>query len=159
MESSNQPRRSGKTSAGSNTTTIMSVLADIYISRDEAVRYDTSPAQFTERVQYIGITPLEVSMLLSILQGTEWDVALLDEFPCLLQIDGGERLMHKFPAEMVSELSKLSPDRAATVTAGWAATEELNCNLEEIRPAVDDMVRLAVRALETGSSMFLWNSV
>ena len=144
----------------SNHTTIMSVLADIYISRDdEAVKYDTTPDQFTDRAQYKGMTPLEVSMLWSIMQGTEWDVALMDEFPCLLQIGGGEHLIHKFPAEMVSELSKLSPDRAATVSAAWAATEELRCSPEDIRPTVDDMVRLAGRALESGRSMFLWNCV
>jgi hypothetical protein len=143
-----------------NHTTIMSVLADIYISRDdEAVKYDTTPDLFTERAQYEGMTPLEVSMFWSIMRGTEWDVALMDEFPCLLQIDGGERLIHKFPAEMVAELSKLSPERAATVTAAWAATEELSCTPEDIRPTVDDLVRLAGRALESGRSMFLWNCV
>jgi len=144
----------------SNHTTIMSVLADIYISpEDEAVNYDTAPDQFTERAQYKGMTPLEISMLWSIMQGVEWDVALMDEFPCLLQIDGGERLVHKFPAEMVAELAKLSPERAATVTAAWAATEELSCSPEDIRPTVDDLVRLAGRAIESGRSMFLWNCV
>jgi len=138
----------------------MSILADIYISRDdEALKYDTTPEQFTDRAQYKGMTPLEVSMLWSIMQGIEWDVALMDEFPCLLQLQGGERLIHKFPAEMVSALSKLSSDRAGTVTAAWAATEQLSCSPDDIRPAIDDMVRLAGRALDSGKSMFLWNCV
>lgn len=138
----------------------MGILADIYISRDdEAVRYDTTPDRFTERTQYKGMTPLEVSMLWSIMRGGEWDVALMDEFPCLLQIDGGERLIHKFPSDMLAELSKLSPERVAAVTAAWAATEELSCSPEDIRPIVGDLVRLAGRAIESGRSMFLWNCV
>jgi hypothetical protein len=144
----------------SNETTIMSVLADIYISPDdEAVKYDTAPDQFTDRAQYKGMTPLELSMLWCIMRDIEWDAASMDEFACLLQIDGGERLIHKFPEAMVAGLSKLSPERTGAVTVAWAATEELNCSPEDIRPTVDDMVRLAGRAIETGRSMFLWNCV
>ena len=138
----------------------MSVLADIYISRDaDAVKYDTAPDQFADRAQYKGFSPLEFSILWSIIQGVEWDVAMMDKFPCLLEIDGGERLVHRFPAAMVSELASLSPDRVASVTSAWAATEELNCNPENIRPVVDDLVRLSRRAGETSQSVHLWNCV
>ena len=136
----------------------MSLLADIYISRDdEAVSYDTTPDQFADRAQYKGFTPF--SMLWSIMRGVEWDVALTDEFPCLLQIDGGERLIHRLPSAMVTELAALSPDRVASVTTAWAATEELSCSPEDIRPVIDDLVRLARRATETGRSLHLWNCV
>lgn len=138
----------------------MSLLADIYISPDdEAVKYDTTPDQFADRAQYKGFTPLELSMLWSIMRGVEWDVAMMDEFPCLLQIDGGERLIHRLPSAMVTELAALSPDRVASVTAAWAATEELSCSPEDIRPVVDDLVRLARRATETSRSLHLWNCV
>ncbi len=67
----------------------MSTLAEIYVSRDsEALTYDTSPDQFTDRAQYKGFTPLELSILWSIMRGEEWDMALMDKFPCLLQQDG-----------------------------------------------------------------------
>lgn len=138
----------------------MSLLADIYISRDEeAVKYDTTPGQFAERAQHKGFTPLELSMLWSIICGVEWNVALMDEFPCLLQIDEGERLIHRLPPAMVTELTNLSPDRVATVTSAWASTEELSCNSEDIRPVVDNLVRLAHRATATSRSLHLWNCV
>jgi hypothetical protein len=138
----------------------MSVLADIYISRDDdAVKYDTAPDQFADRAQYKGFTPLELSLLWSIMRGVEGDVATMDEFSCLLQIDGGERLVHRLPAAMVSELAALPPDRVASVTAAWAATEELSCSPEDIRPVVDDLVRLSRRAVETSQSVHLWNCV
>ena len=89
----------------------MANLADIYISRDdEAVRYDTAPDQFAERAQYKNFTPLELSALWAIMRDTEWDVSSRDEFPCLLQEDDGERLIHGFPAAMLSDLSKLTPE-------------------------------------------------
>src|SRR5688572_20035623 len=128
----------------------MSLLADIYISRDdEAVGYDTTPDQFVDRAQYKGFTPLELSVLWSIMRGVEWDVAMMKEFTCLLQIDGGERLIHRLPSAMISELAALSPDRVASVTSAWAATEELSCSPEDIRPVVDDLVRMARHATET----------
>src|SRR5882724_7917714 len=105
----------------------MGVLADIYISRDdEAVRYDTTPDQFAERAQYKNFTPLELSTLWAIMRGIEWDVDSMDEFPCLLQQDGGERLIHRLPAAMIVDLSRLAPDEIAEVTPKWASTEELD---------------------------------
>ncbi len=100
--------------------------ADIYVSRDEeAVRYDTAPDQFADRAQYKGFTLLELSILWSVMRGIEWDEASLDEFACLLEKDGGEHLIHRLPAEMVAELSKLTPDQIAVVSPKWAAIEEL----------------------------------
>jgi len=138
----------------------MSVFAEIYISRDdEAVRYGTTPDQFIDRAQYKGFTPLELSILWSIMRGVEWDVDMMDEFPCLLQVDGGERLIHRLPSAMVTDLAGLSPDRVASVTSAWAATEELSCSPADIRPVVDDLARLARRATETSCSLHLWNCV
>src|SRR5258706_11984925 len=138
----------------------MSVLADIYISRDdEAVRYDTTPDQFADRAQYKSITPLELSMLWAIMRGIEWDVDSMNEFPCLLQQDGGERLIHQLPAAMIADLSKLTAEQIAIVTPKWAATEELGWPPDETRPVVEDLVRLARRAAESGRSGFLWNCV
>ena len=134
--------------------------ADIYVSRDEeVVRYDTAPDQFADRAQYKGFTLLELSILWSILRGIEWDEALLDEFPCLLEKDGGEHLIHRLPAEMVAELSKLTPDQTAVVSPKWAAIEELAWPPDEARPVVEGLVRLARQAVESGRSVYLWNLV
>src|SRR5436309_5103466 len=138
----------------------MSILADIYISHDdEAVRYDTTPDQFAERAQYKNFTPLELSTLWAIMRGIEWDVASMDNFPCLLQQDGGERLIHRLPATMIADLSRLTADQIAVVTPRWAATEELGWPPDETLPVVEDLVRLARRAAEIGRSVYLWNCV
>ncbi|MFN0051872.1 MAG: hypothetical protein ACKV0T_06755 [Planctomycetales bacterium] len=138
----------------------MSILADIYISGDDdAVKYDTAPDQFADSAHYKGVTPLELSMLWSILRGIEWDVALLDEFPSLLQDESRGRYIHRLPPALVSELATLAPDRMAAVTSAWAATEELSCSPDEIQPVVDDLMRLSRRSLETSQSVYVWNGV
>ena len=138
----------------------MGVLADMYVSRDdEAVRYDSTPDGFAERAQYKNFTPLELSMLWAIMRGIEWDVALMDEFPCLLQQEGGERLIHRLPAAMVTDLSKLAPEQIAAVTPKWAATQELGWPPEETRPVIEDLARLARQASDSGRSLYLWNCV
>ena len=138
----------------------MSILADIYISHDdEAVRYDTTPDQFAERAQYKNLTPLEPSTLWAIMRGIEWDVASMDNFPCLLQQDGGERLIHRLPATMIADLSRLAPNEIAVVAPKWASTEELGWPPDEARPVVEDLARLARLACDSGRSVYLWNCV
>jgi hypothetical protein len=138
----------------------MGLLADIYVSTDaEAVNYDTKPDQFEQRAQYKGFTPLELSILWSIMRGIEWDVASMDEFPCLLERDGGERLIHRLPAQMVAELSRLTPEQIAAVSPQWAAIEELGWPPDEGQMVVEDLVRLARQAVESSRGVYLWNCV
>src|SRR5260221_6573907 len=100
----------------------MSVLADIYISSDdETIRYDSAPDQFADRAQYNGITPLELSTLWAIVRGIEWEVASMEDFQCLLQQDGGERLIHRLPGAMIADMSGLTSDQIVVVTPKWAA--------------------------------------
>jgi hypothetical protein len=138
----------------------MRVLADIYIARDdEAVLYDRTPDIFADRAECKGITPLELSMLWAIMRGIEWDVALMNEFPCILQQDGGQRFIHRLPAAMGTELAQLAPDPISVLAPKWAAIEELGWPPDAIRPVIGDLVSLARRAGESGRSVYLWNLV
>src|SRR4051794_1072014 len=129
----------------------MGLLADIYISTDgNAVKYDTSPKDFPDRAERKGLTALELSTLWSILQGIEWDVDSMDEFACLLELDRGERLIHRLPATMVADLAKLTPDRIAAAAPQWTVTEELGWKPDEARLAIEDLARLARQAIERG---------
>jgi hypothetical protein len=138
----------------------MSVLADIFVSRPgEAASYDRSPDEFADRAQCRRITVLELSTLWALLRGVEWDVASLDEFPCLLVEDDGERLVHELPSDMVADLARLGPDQIAVVTLEWGATEELGWSLDEARPVVESLVRLARLAAESAWGVYIWNCV
>ena len=139
----------------------MSLLADIYISRDdaEAVRYDTDPATFGDREQFKSITILEISTLWSLMRGIEWDANLLDQFPCVLEIHNGERLIHRLPQEMAANLASLTPEEAFTAASKWAVTEELACEPGEVQPIIDGLVRLARKSSATGQRIYFWNCV
>lgn len=138
----------------------MGILADIYISRDgEETEYDKKPDQFTDRAQYKGITPLELSTLWAIMRGAKWDVGLMREFPCLFEKDGGERLIHRIPVKLVDELCRLTPEQIEDLSTKWAATDEISCPPNDIRPVVEDLARLSRRATESGRGLYLWNCV
>jgi hypothetical protein len=139
----------------------MGVLSDIYISRDndEAVEYDAAPNKFSERAQFTGLLPPELSTLWAIVRGIDYDFKMFCDFPCLLEKDGGERLIHSFPAAMVTALGQLTPDQIQAATVKWAATEELSCSPADIQPVVEAMVRLARLATTSGRNLYLWNCV
>jgi hypothetical protein len=138
----------------------MSLLAHIYVAHDEeAVSYDTTPDQFTDRAHYEGFTVGELSILWSIMRDVEWDVSVLVDFPRLPQVEG-RRQIFRLPTAMATELAALSTDRVASVSSAWAATEELlGWPPETAGKLVGDMVYLARRATETGRSLYLWNCI
>lgn len=138
----------------------MSLVADIYVSRDdEAARYDTNPTEFADRAEFSSFTSLELSTLWAILRQTEWTVEMMSAFSSVLVVDDGERLIERFPAELVSALADLPADRLVSVTKQWAETEEINCSPEDIQPVVQGLTRLAGIARGSGQNLYIWNSV
>jgi hypothetical protein len=134
------------------------VLADFYVSReDEALRYNDSPDEFRERAQYKRITPLELSTLWAIIRRSEWDVALMDEFPCLHQEDDGSRRIHRLPAAMLVDLAGMSSEEITIAAQRWAATEEMRWPSTAAHEVICDIERLALSASESGRSVYLWN--
>src|SRR6185503_18948804 len=125
----------------------MALLADFYVSTDaNALTYDLEQTvPDIDRAQHTSITPLELSTLLAIMQGQEWDVDMMDEFTCLIERDGGERLIHRLPAALVSQLASVDQIELQRTIAAWAQTEELECKPSEIQPVVEDLVRLSRR--------------
>ena len=137
----------------------MGLIADFYIATEaDAPSYDASQSlPAVDRAEYTGITPLELSTLLAICQGRDWDVDMMDEFECVLERNGGERLIHRIPAALTSVLAAADQAVLRAATAAWAKTDELDCSPADVQPIVDDLVRLSRRAIETGKSLYLWN--
>ncbi len=138
----------------------MGLLSDIYISQDaDASAYDVSPENFPLRVEYKGITPLELTTLWAIIRGIPWDVAMMDELPCILQEEGGERLIHRFPNGFVTNLADLTPEQLGEISSKWAATDELQCEAEDVRDVIENLMKMARQTLARGEALFLWNCV
>jgi hypothetical protein len=139
----------------------MALLADLYISTPaQAVGYDTNQsAPQEDRAQYKSFSPLELSILQSLLEGREWDVSLMDAFTCILERDGGERLIHQLPDGFRERLASLDDGAVTAASEAWAKTEELACAPAEVRPVIADLRCLALRARSSGRAVFLWNCV
>ena len=136
----------------------MSVLTDFYLADPaQAKDYDVDQQCLeVDRAQYKGMTPLELSTLSAIIQKKEWDVAMMDEFPEVLIVDGGERLIYEIPSVAIERFAILSEDEIGSAAAAWSKTEELACEAEDIQPVIEEIVRLSKRGLETKRSLYLW---
>jgi hypothetical protein len=139
----------------------MAILADLYISTPaQAAGYDTNQsAPGEDRAQYKSFTPLELSILQSLIEGREWDVSMMDSFTCILEKDGGERLIHQLPDGFLECLASLDEDAVTAASEAWAKTEELACAPADVRPVIADLRRLAQQARSSGRAVFLWNCV
>ena len=139
----------------------MGVLADIYVSRDdkEAITYDTTPDAFVDRRQFGNFTMLELSILWAIMRRVEWHVAMLDEFPELLEQDGGERSINRLPKVMTESLARMAPEEILAFSMKWAATDELRCQPGDVQPIIEGLVQLSSVASARSGSVYLWNCV
>jgi hypothetical protein len=136
----------------------MSVLTDFYLADPQYAKDYDDDQQCAEidRAQYKGITPLEVSKLLAIVQTKAWAISMMDEFPQVLIVDGGERLIFEIPKPIMERFAALTAAEICSATAAWAKTEELACEAEDVQPVVEEIVRLSKRGLETKRSLYLW---
>jgi hypothetical protein len=137
----------------------MAILAEIYTSPDDqdALKYDATPDAFADRKQYRDFTALELSTLWAIMQGTEWDVDLMEEFPELLGLDDGERFVHRLPKGMIEALARMTREGILASSAKWAATDELRCQPSDIQPIIEDLILLSQEASAKDKCVYLWN--
>ena len=136
----------------------MSVLSDLYLAEPRhAKAYDfNQKCPEIDRAQYKGMTPLELSTLWAITLKKEWDVAMMDEFPEILVVDGGQRLIYQVPAAAVEHFATLPESEIASAAVAWAQSEELACEAGDVQPVIEAIVRLSKRGLETNRQLYLW---
>lgn len=154
-------RCTGRNVRGSTEGSDMGVLADIFVSSpDRAADYDADPKPFqNESASWKQFTELELSILWALLQGREWDVEMLDRFDKILEKDGGERMVTRLPDEMLRDVLAADDTRRDRALSEWAASDELSCDVADVRPFWDDLGRLANVAVNSGRGVFLWNCV
>ena len=136
----------------------MGVIADFIIATEpEALEYSRSRTGIptSDLLGAKGITCVQLSTLLAILNGKQWQEDLLDLFPLV----GGE-------ASGLTRVGDLLLDRLTDfdydldkVATDWAATEEMQWEAEEARGLIDDLAQFAVRAKILKKPVFLWNCV
>jgi hypothetical protein len=141
------------------------MLSDFFVATPaEALRYanridEADDGEEIERLlqpaQYKGITGLEIGTLWAILEGREWDAEKhMPADVCLAE--DGEIWLHRFPAELSQLLAHLDGAALKVTMAAWAATEELDCSPEDLKPVLEDLRSLARQAGDNGKSVYLW---
>lgn len=140
----------------------MGILSDFFIADDSSTpKYDCGP-QFPaeDRCQLKYITPLEAAGILSVLRGGGDRIAMLDEFPSLTPEDADE-WTQRVPVDMTSSLAALDDSQMPDVAQRCAdlTAEELGWSSGDFEEVLEQLRALARRALETGRSMYLWNSL
>jgi hypothetical protein len=136
----------------------MSVLSDFYLAEAQhAKSYDVNQqCAEIDRAQCKGMTPFELSLLWAITQKEEWDVAMMDQFPEVLIVDGGQRLIFQVPGAAVEDFARLAEAEIGPAAAAWSQTEELACEAGDVQPVIEEIVRLSRRGLETNRNLYLW---
>jgi hypothetical protein len=135
----------------------MSVIADFIIATEpEAFEYSRSQTGIaaSDLVEAKGITCVELTTLLTLLNGKEWHEDLLDLFPPVGESSGLTRVHD----QLLSRLTDFDYD-LDQVAADWAATEEMQWETEEARTLIDELAQQAVRAKSVGKPVYLWNCV
>jgi len=134
----------------------MGVIADFIIATEsEALEYSRSQSgiRSSELLEAKGITCVELSTLLALLDGKEWQDGLLDLFPPVGEESSG---LTRISDRLLGRLTDFDYDLNRVAT-DWAATEEMQWEAEEARGLIDDLAQLAVRARSVGKPVYLWN--
>lgn len=141
----------------------MGILSEFFVAApDDAPLYEelslqkSFPADRFPRVQWKGLTSLELETLWAIADDRPWSPET-----CTLEPIGepDERWLFRFPDAFVARLASLTQEQFARAVDAWSKTEELACDAREIEPVLASLVTLARTAKESGRGMFLWGSV
>ena len=142
----------------------MSLLSDFYVvSPAQAARYDADHnLSGTERAEFKGLTYEDCANLWAVLQSVDPTPAHSDAFESVLVVDGGQRLINRFPSEFVGLLASLDRAGSSAAAAKWVQTGELaymGCEPSDVLPIIEALSRLARAAQQGGKSLYLWMCV
>ena len=142
----------------------MSLISELYVSSArDAVMYDDSPETFAPyRAEYRGLTYEEFANLWAVLCGREPMEGDADAFDTLLKVDGGQRLINRFPDDFVNRLAALSEHDLESVAEKWVQHGELSfmeCSPSDVIPILESLRNLAVVAVKEQKLLCLWMCV
>ena len=139
----------------------MSLLSELYVSSaTDAPKYDDSPEPFApHRAQYQGRTYEEFATLWAVLSDRDPMESDSDAFDTLLNVDGGQRLINRFPDDFVTRLAALNEQDLESVAEKWVQHGELSfmeCSPGDVIPILESLRNLAVVAVSEQKLLFLW---
>ncbi len=142
----------------------MSLLSELYVtSISDAPKYDDSPESFApHRAEYQGLTYDEFANLWAVLCDRDPTESDAEAFDTLLDVDGGQRLINRFPDDFVARLAALNEREIESVAEKWVQHGELSfmeCNPADVIPILESLRNLAVVATTEQKLLCLWMCV
>ena len=137
----------------------MGILSEFFVASPEAAQACEDlihTRAFEDQAAYTGFTGLELADLWAILAGTDYapEQHLLESVH-----DAQDSWLERFPAPFVALLAGLDDQGLASAQLQWAASEELQLAPDVLRPVLEDLRRLAAKALAEGKGLYLWGSL
>lgn len=139
----------------------MSLLSELYVSSvADATKYDDSPESFApHRAEYEGLTYEEFANLWAVLCDRTPIESDSGAFETLLDIDEGQRLINRFPNDLVARLATLGERDLEPVAEKWVQYGELsfmNCSPSDVLPILESLKNLAAVAIAEQKLLCLW---
>lgn len=140
----------------------MGILADFFISEKNIIpEYDCGPDfPDQDRYQLKGFTSLEAAGVFAVLKGENDAMSLIDQFELITPQDAEEWTM-KVPDEMVILLSKLDkkdfPEKSEQCAK--QTEDEIGWEASDFTYALEQLQKLASRAINNSKGMYFWNSL
>jgi hypothetical protein len=140
----------------------MGLLSTFFIANGSPVPNYEGGEEFddADKCQFAGLTPLEGAQLLAVLRGETYQDDMISEFTLVTPEDAEDWTM-AVPPDFVNALAGLEANEIPGLAAKFAeaTAEELGSPADDFVPLISDLSSLARRALESGKTMFLWNSL
>jgi hypothetical protein len=140
----------------------MGILSDFFLASGDAVPDYAGGAQFdaSDKCQFKGLTPLQAGQFLAVLRGQKYTVEMVREFQ-LVTPEEAEQWTMCVPQDMVAAMAGIHDENITEIAGTFAdiTAKELRWTPQDFVPVVTELSALARRAIETGKSMYLWNSL
>jgi hypothetical protein len=142
----------------------MSLLSELYVSSvTDAPKYDSSPEPFApHRAEYQGLTYEEFANLWAVMCDRDPAESDADAFDTLLNVDGGQRLINRFPDDFVARLAVMNEREIEFVAEKWVQHGELSfmeCSPGDVIPILESLRNLAFVAVTEQKLLCLWMCV
>jgi hypothetical protein len=144
----------------------MGIISDFVLaSPEDALLYyqyvviteGSLPAAF-ERAEYKNYPPPQLDMLWAILRHERWTPDR-HRFEHICHEADGFRALERFPNDFVGLLAGLDDAAMGGAIHAWMAAAELRGTAEDHRRPLDDLRRLASRAVHEGKGLYLYLSL
>ncbi len=140
----------------------MGILADLFVATNSTARmYEQRHLSGDlgdeyDRAEFRGFTDLNLGMLWALIDGQEFDFA---QYSLEEVVPPDESWLFRLPPAFVQKLEGLKDLDIDKLAESWANTEEMACKPSDVRPIIEQLIRLVGVSIHSSQGLFLWGSL